>query len=71
MELKNYMKADIALATSLYHRNNYFPAIITMALVKEKINEIKDSIVFFTEALRVKPNDKDALEGLNRVKNIN
>ncbi len=69
-ELGNYNRADIALSTSLYYQRGHYPSLISIAMTKEKLNEIESSLQYYNLALTARPGDRTALESINRLKNM-
>ncbi|OHD08401.1 MAG: hypothetical protein A2086_08665 [Spirochaetes bacterium GWD1_27_9] len=66
--LRNYRKADIALATSNHYSPKNYNTIILFAEVKEILGEFKAAFNLFTQANQIQPNTQRALDGIGRTK---
>ena len=69
--LNFYRKADIALSFAKYYRPKDIKIILTLANTKEKLEEYDKANNLFNNVLKIKPNNKPALEGIKRIKDIN
>jgi len=62
-----YNKADIALSTSNYFKQNNPTTLLYMAYVKEKLLNKEKAKEYFSDVLKLDPENVDAKEGLQRL----
>ena len=69
-KLNSYRKADISLSNAKYYRPKNIRIILQLAKVKEKLKEYENALEYFNDALKLNPNNIQALDGIKRLKTI-